>query len=180
MNIDKYDPELNIRQYIADCRSLISEQQAEINKHNMIIDSLTSSMVSNVKGLFMIWNEKMLKEAKLQQYQKHKKDRPMYEFIKEGILCNLFEEDERKNVKLKSITALGFDECVYFFRIIYKGVEFELDIPNIKRASKENLVRMHYGQYALSYAKSDSHFVQIATSYDLNDIKEAIKKFIEK
>lgn len=175
-----YDYETNVYADIESYKRLIKKQKDEIAEKEIIVDSLMDSMIRRIHKIIIPYSSKMLHEAWLQQNEATKKERKMYEFIKEDLLERLFEEDERKLVKFKNIMVLGYDACSYDFRFEYKGILFELAIPNVSVATKENVYSMWCGQYVLSYKKAKSMWSSITTSYYLEDIAKAIKEFAEK
>ena len=122
----------------------------------------------------------MLDETHRQSGNKKKSERPMYEFMKKDLITKLFSEDRQKDVKLESVTGLLYEYCVYYFTFTYKGLKIKLTIPNVRVANKENLSSMHYGQYYVSYEKSNSLWNGIAASYKLEDIAKAIEEFVVK
>lgn len=163
-------------------KNLIKEQEAEITKREIIIDSLKESMVREIQGIVIPYSGKMLDEAWSQQHKPTKAERKMFEFVKGDLLERLFKKEELKEVKFKNITPLLSDgnHCVYHFQFEYKGITFEVSIPNVKVASTENIDHMRYGMYMLMYEEESSIWDFIAESYDLDDIAKAIHEFVEK
>lgn len=160
-------------------RNLIRKQKEEIEEKQMIVDSLMASMVHRVKQIIIPYSNKMLSAAYHQQNKSTKKEREMFEFVKDDLLERLFEKDERKEVKFVGIIPLGYDCCVYNFQFKYKGTVFELVIPNVSAADKENIWNMWYGMYVLRYEKKRSIWDHITESYYLDDIANAIQDFVK-
>lgn len=163
-------------------KKLIKEQEDEIAKMEIIVDSLKESMIREIREIIIPYSRKMLDEAWGQQHKPTKAERKMFEFVKGDLLERLFEKEELKEVKFKNITPLLSDgeHCVYNFMFEYKGTTFEVSIPNVRVASKENVFHMRYGMYMLMYEEESSIWDFIAESYDLDDIAKAIHEFVEK
>lgn len=161
-------------------RELIRKQKKEIEEKQMIVDSLTYSMVHKVKQIITPYSDRMLHAAFCEQNKPTKKERTMFEFVKNDLLERLFDKDERKEVEFANIISLGYDNCVYHFQFKYKGTTFELSVPNVKVADAKNVWHMWYGMYVLRYEEKRSVWDHIKESYELDDIAKAIKEFVEK
>lgn len=161
-------------------KKLIQKQEDEIAEKQIIIDSLTASLVREIRSITIPYSDKMMNAAWNQQRKATKEERRMYEFIEEDLIQRLFEESERDKVKLTNIIPVNYDHCVYNFWFEYNGITFELGIPNVKRANNDNIDHMHYGEYILRYEKSPNFWDSITSSYRLDDIAVAIKEFCEK
>lgn len=161
-------------------KELIKEQKTEIQKRETIIDSLEQSMVREIKSIVIPYSSKMLHIAWCQQHKPTKAERAMFEFVKDDLLERIFEKDEIKKVKFEDIIPLNYEHCVYSFRFKYKGITFEVSIPNVSVASKDNVSSMKYGMYALCYEKKPSYWDSIIESYNMDDIAKVIHDFVEK
>lgn len=170
--------ETNIYDEIKNYRNLIRDKKAELEKAQLIVDSLTETMVHRVRSLFSLYSENMLHEAWSQQ-NKPKSERKMFDFVKGDLFERLFDKEERKEAKFKSISTLGYDSCVYNFYFTYKGINFDLVIPNVKVAKKENIWDMSHGMYRLTYEKNSGFWYTITESYNLDDFALEIQKFVE-
>ena len=155
---------------------MITEQEEEIKKREVIKDSLTSSLVANVKAVVLPYTDKMLQEASNQQSKKKKSEREMYEFVTTDLMKRLFGESE---VKVNKIICRGYDINSYGFYFDYKGTSFELRVPNTKNARKDNLQEMWYGEYQLYYAVHSGYWKCVGHSYKLEDIAKAIQDFVK-
>lgn len=167
----------NIYTEINNYKSIIRDKEAEIEQIKLVTDSLTESMIMRIRSIVLPYSEKMLSEAWIQQ-DKPAAERKMFKFVTEDLLERLFDKDERKKVKFDKIIPFGYDRYVYGFQFTYKGIKFEVQIPNVKVTSKENVKHMWYGTYVLMYEKGKNVWDYIEDSYDLNYIAEAIKEFV--
>lgn len=171
--------ETNIFKDIENHRNLIKKQKKEIEERQMIVDSLIESMVHRVKQIVIPYSDKMLHAAWCQQNKPTKRERAMFEFVKDDLLERLFEKDERKEVKFIDIIPLNYDHCVYNFQFKYKCITLELVIPNVSVADTKNVWHMWYGMYVLRYEKKKSVWDHITESYHLDDIAKAIQEFVK-
>lgn len=162
-------------------RKLINEQKEEISKRETIIDSLMESMVKKVRQITLPYSDKMMYGASCGQKSATNADPKninMYNFVTGDIIERLFKKEERKEVEFKSISGYGYDSHAYGFYFKYKNILFELKIPNVQHANKDNLYDMDYGKYQLFYEKSHRFYDFIENSYDLDDIAKAIQDFV--
>ena len=176
MNFELGRYEQTLYESIKQYRNLITEQEEEIKKREIIKDSLTSSLVANVKAVVIPYTDKMLQEASRQQGNKKKSEREMYEFVTQDLMNNLFGESEE--VKVDKIICRGYDRNSYGFYFDYKGISFELRVPNVANAYKDNLREMWYGEYQLYYAVHSSYWKCVGHSYKLEEIAKAIQDFV--
>lgn len=172
-----YDYDTNIYGDIENYRNLIKEQKEDISKKETIVDSLTESMICRIKSIIIPYSEKMLHSAWCQQ-NKPKEERSMFDFVKDDLLERLFDESEIKEVKFENIIPFGYEHFVYQFVFTYKGTKFEVSIPNVKVANKDNIFHMWYGMYILRYEKGKNVWDHIKESYNLEDFKKAIQDFV--
>lgn len=170
----------NIFKDIERHRELIKKQKKEIEEKQMIVDSLTDSMIHRVKQIVIPYSEKMLHAAYCEQNKSTKEERTMFDFVKDDLLERIFNKNERKEVEFTGIIPLNYDHCVYNFQFKYKGITFELVIPNVKVADTSNIWHMWYGMYVLRNEEKRCVWGHISESYDLDDIAKAIKEFVEK
>lgn len=137
-------------------------------------------MVREVKSIYSLYSDKMLYSASWGQAKDASEEsKNMFKFVKKDLLERLFEnKEERKEVKFKSISSYGYDSCAYGFYFRYKEIDFEVKIPNIRNANKDNLYEMDFGKYQLFYEKSSKVWDHIKSSYNLDDIANAIQNFV--
>ena len=163
--------------------SLINKEKETIAGHQMIVDSLMESLISNVKNLFIPYSEKMMDAATIQQKLTNKSEKKMFLFMEEDLIERLFDEKEREYVSLEKIMRCGYEDYAYCFEFKYdnrtKSINFELKIPNVKKARKENIGYMNYGKYRFLYEKKEGYWNTIKESYDLDEIAAAIKVFLK-
>lgn len=156
-------------------RRLIKEHRDKISDLEEIVRSLEESLVREIKTVEIPYSSKMLYKA----WGGRDDENDMRSFIWEDLLERLFPEKERKNVSFNGIIASGYDGYAYLFQFSFKGISFELAIPDVKKATVENYAHMRYGMYLLSHEKSSSYWVSITESYDLDDISKAIMDFVK-
>lgn len=179
MIFEEYNAEIEIEKY----KDLIKEQKKEIEKKQIIVDSLTSSLVRSIRSICPIYSDAMLYNAfygqtKTDDIPDDKQKR--FKFVKNDFLERLFEDkEERKQVKFQKITSYGYDRCAYGFYFKYKGISLEVKIPNIKNINADNLLDTAYGAYQLKYEERSSVWKQITSSYNLDDIAQAIQEFVK-
>lgn len=172
----------NVYTEIDKYKNLISKEKEIISDHETIVDSLMESLTRSIKNIFIPYSEKMMDEASNQQNKTKKSEKKMFLFLEEDLIERLFDETERKHVSLTKIMRCGYDEHAYSFNFKYdngtKVINFELKIPNVKKATKENICYMNYGKYCFLYEKKPSCFSHIKDSYDLDEIAAAIREFL--
>lgn len=175
MKLKKYSD--SARNEMDELKRLLIKKNNEKKELETIIDAIESKMVGKVRGMFVPWSGEKLELACRQQYEKYKKDRPMYEGIKGNIQAWLFEPEDQKKVKGLTITAYGYDRCAYNLVFTFEGIKFELKVPNVSACCKGNIADMNHGQYALLWEVNNSHWQYIDISYDLASISESIYNF---
>lgn len=164
---------------VVEYHSLIEEIDAEIAKKELMKESLMASMIRSVKSIttpFSIFKETLSSAAK-QQNEKLKENRADYEFAKGKIIELFFRGD--KTAKLTRITAEGWESYAYWFYVEYKGINFCIKIPDVKKATENTLKHMNRGMYSVSYQKTPSWTQGLAVSYKEEDIANAIDEFLK-
>ena len=161
----------NIEKY----KEMISKQKDEIYERELIIESLMDSMCRAIRGIVLPYSKKMLEAAHSQQ-NKPAGENEMYKFVGKDLKERVFEDV--KKAKLDHISSLNYDSCVYYFYFKYHGFMFGVAIPNVAVANKDNFNNMNYGQYRVMYEKNPGHWNTIKTSYDLDNLKDAVTKFV--
>lgn len=167
----KLDDELTVYEQVNVFLKLIEEQETEIKKREMIAESLKESLVKKIRyiGSFMPYTESMLNEAW------RDKSSSSYKYIKNDLKEKLFGKE---NVKLESISPVGYDKCVYAFYFKCKGIRFCLSIPNTKAATVKNVYDMAYGMYRMTYERKPGVYSFVAKDYKLENIANAIESFL--
>lgn len=169
----------NTTSKIKQTTQLKAEIKNEIYKKEMIMDSLNNTIIELVQSIMMPLSEKMLHKAWSQQNEKRKKDRDMYEFVKDTIINEFFNGN--KKATLKEIVMCGYDEYAYNFKIEFCGVVFTIAYPCTTNITKEDhLFATSNGEYILRYESSSSCWNWITSSYDVSDIAKAIEEFVAK
>ena len=164
----------NIERY----KNVISTQRQEIADKELMIDSLTESLVREVKNLYIPYSDKMLHAAWTEQKKETKAERSTYEFIKKDIITRFFNGN--KNAKLTEIVVEGYDSRKYNFHFTYHKIKFDIGIPNVKVVGKDNLSSVNYGKYSVHYESHPSCWNYIIYSYEDEEIAKAIAEFVEK
>lgn len=163
----------NIERY----KDVIRKEKQEITDKELIVDSLTESLVKEVKRIVLPYSEKMLFKSWEEQKKKTKAERSTYEFIKQDMIERFFHGD--KNAKLEEVISVGYESRQYNFYFTYHGIHLEIAVPNLKVVDKENVIDVHYGQYAVYYKSKPSHWDLIICSYDEEEIARAIEEFVD-
>lgn len=168
----KLEDELTLSEQINMFLNLIDEQKTEIQKREVIVDSLTESLVKKVKhiGSYIFYTEGMLDDAW------RNKNGENYKFINKDLKKRVFAG---RTAKLDSISPLNYDRCVYNFYYICNGIKFCLEIPNTKVANAKNIYYMSYGKFNMTYESKPGFYEFVAKSYDLEDISKAVNDFFE-
>lgn len=177
MIINQKNKELTTHSAIKEYLAYIKEQEYLIRKSETIKNSLTESLADEVKNIYPLFSDKMMREAWHQQNEKKKADRPMYEFVKNDLLGNFFPD--KKKAKLKEIIQQGYTGYAYGFFVDYKGVSFELCIPVTSKADSENVSAMEYGKYKLLYKRDATVWCTVISSYYISEIARAIVEFVD-
>ena len=179
MRFEEIFDEYKIERY----KSMIDEQKSEIEKREVMIDSLTDSLVKAVRSIYPLYSDNMLHDACWGQTKSDdvpKEKQQVFKFVKNDFLERLFEDkEERKHVKFQRMSTYGYDRCAYGFYFKYHGISFEVKIPNIKNINADNLIDTAYGKYQLKYEERSSVWKRITSSYELDDIAKAIQKFVK-
>ena len=163
-------------------KKLISKEKEVIEDHQTIVDSLTDSLIREVRNVFIPYSDKMMHEASCQQNNTNKSEKKMFLFMEEDLIERIFDETEREYVSLEKIMRCGYEDYAYCFEFKYnngKVINFELKIPNVKKARKENIGYMEYGKYRFLYEKKEGYWNTIKESYDLDEIADAIRDFLK-
>lgn len=174
--------EYNVYKKINRYKNLIDKEKETIADHQLIVDSLMESLVCSVKNICIPYSEKMMDEAVKQQNNTKKYEKKMFLFMEEDLIERIFDEAEREYVSLEKIMRCGYEDYAYCFEFKYnneKSINFELKIPNVKKARKENIGYMEYGKYRFLYEKKEGYWNTIKESYDLDEIAAAIKVFLK-
>lgn len=161
----------NIKKY----RNMIDKRNDEIDEMQTVVESLTDSLVKEVKRVSLPYSSKMLQNAYIQQGTE---DISMYTFVTEDLKERLFNKEERKLVNFKNILRHGYDFRAYDFYFEYKGFSFVLKIPNVKNANENNLWEIQYGEYQLYHEIELNYLRRITHSYDLDCIADYINSYV--
>lgn len=153
--------------------------ESEINEKQILLDSLTESMIARIKRINMPYSDRELHEAWLVESGQKKEKKPLI-WLRNTFIARLFDYEEYEQVEFVGICPEGYEGYNYWFEFIYKGIKFNVQIPNVKLATASNISHMLYGKYSLLYEKTPDFWERIETSYNLEDIKVAIKDFVEK
>lgn len=155
-------------------RELIKKHQQIVEEEELIIDSLTDSLVRKVKSVVIPYSDSMLHTAWSQQ---DKDDKSMYKAIKKDIIERFFNGD--KKAKLEKILPCGYESYAYNFYFTYCGIKFYIGIPNVRAVTKKNMSHANYGAYSLVYEHKNNIWHTITTSYKDEDIAKAIQDFVK-
>lgn len=167
--------------YSGNIKNLLSlkyEIESEISKKEILKNLVDDEIVRCVRSIITPLSEQMLKTAANQQNNKKKSERPMYEFVKNEMVDRFFKGN--KDAKLTKIISYGYDTRAFTFYFKFKGITFDIRYPVTKNASKDNIDSIRYGQYMLSYEESHSCYRIITSSYEEEEIANAIEEFVNK
>ena len=168
-----YNDEPTIFEKIETSKTLIKKTQSEIDEKQIIIDSLTDSLVRQVKSVVLPYIGNMLQTAWQEQ---DKEEKNTYKFIKKDVIERFFNGD--KKAKLEKIVPCGYEHYEYNFYFTYHKIKFAISIPNVRAANSKNLYHMRYGAYSVLYEHKPSVWHTICTSYKEEDIAKAIQEFV--
>ena len=175
---------VNVITQIERYQNLIKKEKEIVDDHQTIIDSLTDSLVREVRNVFIPYSDKMMYEASCQQNNTKKSEKKMFLFFEEDLIDRLFYKYKREDVdiKLDHISRYGYGDYAYGFHFKYNDgsheINFEFRIPNVKKANVDNIYYMNYGKYYLLYEKNSGYWNSIKKSYDIDEIAAALDNFL--
>lgn len=168
----------NIGSTISQTVALRQEIKYEITKKEMIVKSLTDTILGLVRSIFVPISSSILHKAWCQQSEKKKSDRREYEFVKDEMIESFFNGNKKK-AHLEHIVMCGDD--IYAYNIVFKfdKISFQITYPCPDHIRNDNhLVYTDYGKYILRYKANDACWDWITSSYKEEDIAKAIEKFV--
>ena len=83
-----------------------------------------------------------------------------------------------EGIKIERFSQMGYEGYSYIIYFSYKGIVFELEVPNMKLFNKKYYEYVHAGKMSLSYEKTEYSLYPIVASYDEDEIKDSFHKFI--
>ena len=157
---------------------LRKEIQREIYKKNIMVNSLTDTILHFVQSIYMPISSGILEKAWHQQSEKKKSDRREYEFVKDEMIRSFFKAN-KKEVSLDKIVCCGYDTYAYNLYFKYHKVHFEIVYPCPNNITENwHLDHTDYGKYILRYEAKNGVWSWITSSYEAEDIAKAIEEFI--
>lgn len=158
-----------IMQEVKEYKTLVDKQRKELREKEMIVDSLEYTLTQKIRAIIMPYNSKMLDAAF------GNKDVEMRKFINKDLQERLFSNEK---AKLIGIHSQGYDQCAYAYFYEYKDCKLCFTIPVIERVNAKNLEDVSYGKYKLTYEEKPGFYRFITSSYDMDEIEESIKNFL--
>lgn len=174
------DCNLNAGCNISETVALRQEIKKEIYKNEIIVKSLTDTILGLVHSIFVPLSDGILHKAWCQQSKQKKSDRREYEFVKDEMIQGFFNGN-KKEVHLEQIIMCGDD--IYAYNLIFKfhKTSFQITYPCPNNIRNDNhLIYTDYGKYILRYKDTDACWDWITSSYKEEDIAKAIEEFVAK
>jgi hypothetical protein len=181
------------------CKEIIKNEEKKIADSKFIIDAINEKMVDTVKSVYLPYtglkwdnlynyihetkNEFIdkYKDEETNGIEIYKKAKSTYNMIC-SIICNeIIKNTECVYSKTKIVTdhfIFGYD-WGYEFIFEVNNIKFIFYIPNTKALNVGNFYDACEGKYCLDYYKSEYCSCRITSSYNLEDLSEAFKEFIE-
>lgn len=181
------------------CKEIIKNEEKKIADSKFIIDAINEKMVDSVKSIYLPYtglkwdnlyhyihetrNEFIdrYKDEETNGIEIYKKAKSTYNIIC-SIICNeIIKDTECVYSKIKIVTdhfIFGYD-WGYEFIFEVNNIKFIFYIPNTKALNVGNFYDACEGKYCLDYYKSERCSCRITSSYNLEDLSEAFKEFIE-
>ena len=174
------DSQTNCFYTIKATEALRQEIKEDIRKKEMIVKSLTDTLLGLVQSIWLPLSEGILEKAWHQQSEKKKSDRREYEFVKDETI-NRFFNANKKEVSLEKIVGCGYDNYAYNLYFKYHKITFQIVCPCPCNITKdEHLTFTDCGKYILRYEDKNGCWNWITSSYKEEDIAKAIEEFVAK
>lgn len=175
-----YDEERETKQrlsVIAQANAYFQEQKREVEKAKKIEELLFMDLVRSVKANSTIWEFIDLEKAFHQKNEKYKKDRGIFEYAKNRVLEEFFEG---LDLKFKEMVQQGYEGYGFAFHFESKdGKKVFIEIPKLAAINTKNFYYAHEGKFSFGIKESESYYHVLAQSYDMQEIKTAVKKYFE-
>lgn len=164
----------SVRSNLVSTLDIKNEIEAEIKKKQIILNSLTDSIIDLIKSLDIIFSSKTIIAAFHQQNKKKKSERHIYEFVKDEMISTFFNGD--KDAKLKQIIMSGESWYACLFEFAYCGYIFRIQIPIVSNVNKDNLIYVWDGKYVLHYRNKYNDAINyfLESSYEPEKIRNKI------
>lgn len=175
---------------IEKCQNKIKEEEKRIADCTFNIDTYKLRMIDNIRGLYINISAETLRtlwrgfnnKEKITDEEEIKKYKNAYDFvdyiIKQDIISDTKCSYKKKNF-IEEVISCGYESYAYSIKFIANKIKFVIEIPVVKHINTENCIYARYGKYCLAYYSSTYCQECIKESYELDDIKNAFKEFIE-
>lgn len=160
-NIDKY-------------RELIEIKDMEMNQLEIIKESLTESLVREVRKIPTLFTDATMSKAHKEFHDKECDEKTHLNFVTEIINDVVFNNEGELYDSLAS-----YSNTYYGFHFKYKGRNFEVKIPNVRVADSKNLWEMHYGKYSIYHEYRQYCWEKVCENYNLEALKEQIDSYLK-
>lgn len=159
-------------------KSLCELQNYNVKREQHIEKLLLEDYVRTIKSYitrYDMFDSDIFQKAQNQRDKKLKKDRPQFETMKSLIISDFLNGD--KNWKLTNIMSCGMEGYAWSFE--FKGYDktIFIEIPYKRKLTVENFEYARYGMFAFAVRTGRSSIETIKTSYKIEDIVEAVKKY---
>lgn len=98
------------------------------------------------------------------------------------VMQDLIREDffnGDKKAKIVDVIAGGLENYYIKFMMAYKGYVFHIDIPIVDAINEKNIEYASYGKFSVGYEENKHTWRNLAQSYSIEEIRNAINKFLE-
>lgn len=157
---------------------LMYQMKSEIEKYTKLYELSREDFVKTIKdsapyNLQIYVNSiKECKEYVHSGFTRHKDRKETYEKLCDSLINDLGIEP---CLKIKDIEIVGYGDFLYSLIFDFNGKEYKLNIPDVNILTKNNFEYSHEGKATL-FIKDDKLWLQIASSYYFEDLKEALQK----
>lgn len=164
----------------------IKIEEEKRNDCNLNINIYTDYLIQQIHSLYIDISPKILYTLWCGFHKDEKEDEDRYEvcynIVKEIIIDDIINDmkcDYNKKNFISDIIVCGYESYAYNISFIVNNIEFIFMVPCVDKINDKNLKYANYGQYVLAYKETSCCTSYICTSYDMEDLAKAFKKFIK-
>lgn len=175
---DEQEKERNMYRDIDKAERRYKSQQIIVDDAKNILDLLYEDYIRQCKQYktrYDLLND-VIKSAFREQHNKKKSEKEHFITLQSMMRKDFFDNDSR--AKITDIARCGYEGYSYWVTIDYNGVNIRIDLPILSVINTTNAEYAHYGKIACFIKENDCCFRALCISYKINDIVEAIKKYL--
>jgi hypothetical protein len=159
-------------------KNLYELQSYNVKREQHIEKLLLEDYVRTIKSYvsrYDVFDSDVFQKVQNQRSEKLKKDRPQFEMMKSLIISDFLNDD--KNWKLTNIMSCGMESYAWSFEFEGYKTKIYIEIPHKRKLTVENFEYANCGMFAFMVRTGESSREVIKTSYKIEDIAEAVKKY---